>query len=116
MTPSRKTKKTVTVGIPAYNEEKNIKFLIESLLKQKLQNAIFKEIIVISDGSTDKTVEKIKTVKSRFIKLIVYKKRLGQNQALNQIAQVANSDILVLTDADVLPENRQGAWEINYYN
>lgn len=47
-------KLSVSVGIPAYNEEQNIASLIFGILKQKVNNITLKEIIVISDGSTDK--------------------------------------------------------------
>ena len=49
-------KLTVTIGIPAYNEEANVRNLLVSLLAQKETNFKLQEIIVVSDGSTDKTV------------------------------------------------------------
>jgi len=48
---------TVSIGIPAYNEEANIGKLLSSLIKQKEAGFIIKEIIVVSDQSTDKTDE-----------------------------------------------------------
>ena len=48
-------KLTVSVGIPAYDEEANIKSLLEAILQQRQENFILKSIIVVSDGSTDRT-------------------------------------------------------------
>ena len=50
-------KLTVTIGIPAYNEEKNIGRLLKSLSNQKGDDFTLNEIVVLSDGSTDMTNE-----------------------------------------------------------
>ena len=52
-------KPTVTVAISAYNEEGNINYFLKSVIKQKIKNFTLKKILVISDGSTDKTVMKM---------------------------------------------------------
>ena len=96
-------KPTVTIGIPAYNEEANIGNLLRSLLKQKQDNFILKEIIVISDGSTDQTVKLAGKILSKKIVIDVYKKREGKTKRLNEIVKKFDSDVLVLLDADILP-------------
>ena len=48
----------VSIGIMAYNEEKNIGNLLKTLLKQNL--SFVKEIIVVNSGSTDKTAKIVK--------------------------------------------------------
>lgn len=101
----RKRKLTVTIGIPAYNEEANIKNLLLSLVAQKNMNFALKEIIVVSDKSTDNTVSEIKSVKNNKIKLIENKKRLGQVGGQNKIIKIFSGDILILLNADVLPAN-----------
>lgn len=95
----------LTIGIPAFNESANIKKLLESLLKQQRDNFILKEIIVVSDCSTDNTIDEVKSVKSKQIKLLMNKKRLGQAAGQNKIVKQFNSDILVLLNADILPAN-----------
>ena len=99
-------KLTVTIGIPAYNEEKNIKFLIESLLKQILQNVILEEIIVVSDGSTDRMVPILKSIRDSRLIVVDRKKRVGLNQTQNEIVRRTKGDILVLLNADVLPKDK----------
>ena len=93
---------TVSVGIPAFNEEKNIGSLLKSVLSQNQDNFYLTEIIVVSDKSTDGTEIEIKNVKSKKIKLIINKKRVGQAQSQNIILKKNQSDVLVLLNADVL--------------
>jgi len=99
-------KKTVTIGIPAYNEEANIKKLVGSLLEQKQTNYILKKIIVISDASEDSTDKKVKSVKNNKVELLRNKERIGQALTQNVILENFNSDILVLLNADVLPKDK----------
>lgn len=97
-------KKTrISVGIPAYNEELNIKFLIMSLFEQKLAHSSLDEIIILSDGSTDETISIVKSINDKRIKLIASKKRAGKLEAQNKILKLAKGDVLVILDADVLP-------------
>ena len=70
-------KPTVTIGIPAYNEEANIKNLLDSILSQIQNNFIIDEIIVVSDGSSDKTADIVRSLNNSLINLIEDKERLG---------------------------------------
>lgn len=96
-------KPTITIGIPVYNEQLNIKRLLTSLLAQDSKSFSLKEILIICDGCTDNTLSEIKSVKNRLIKVVVGKERLGQCVRLNQIIKLFNSDYLVLTEGDLLP-------------
>lgn len=49
--------------LPAYNEEKNIKILINNIFNFYKQKKIPFHIVVINDGSTDQTLKNIKSVK-----------------------------------------------------
>lgn len=98
-------KPKITIGIPAYNEEANIKNLLLAILAQKQENFDLKEIIVVSDGSTDHTVDKIRSLKDGRIKLYAYKTRKGQQIRQNKIIGLFREDILVLLEADTLPVN-----------
>ncbi len=101
------TNPKVSIGISAYNEEANIKNLLESLLKQDTDGYILQEIIVISDASTDNTVLKIKEVKNKVVKVISNTKRLGKPLNLNKVTEKTKGDIVVLLDADILPFDNQ---------
>jgi glycosyltransferase involved in cell wall biosynthesis len=98
-----KQKCTVSIAIPAYNEEANIESILHAILLQKQKKFILKEIIVYSDGSTDKTEEKITSLgkKNPFITLIKGKKRKGKYFRINQIFKKCKSDILIVLDADI---------------
>ena len=84
----------ITIGIPAYNEEKNIGKIITKL------NKIYDSIIVCDDGSSDLTSEISK--KSGAI-VIKHKKNMGYGAAIHSIFKKCfeiGSDVLVTFDAD----------------
>jgi len=91
----------ISVGIPVYNEEENISQCIKGILKQENINYHLNEIIIYSDGSTDKTVDVIKKITNSKIKLFNEKTRKGKSYRVNQIIKKSDSDILILVDADV---------------
>lgn len=98
-------KKSLTIGIPAFNEEANIGFLLRDLFKQKLDSFLLKEIVVVSDGSTDETVTKVREIKNKkgiSLKVVVHKVRKGRAERQNEIMKMAKTEVLVLLDADVL--------------
>ena len=84
----------VTIGIPAYNEEKNIAKIITKLKK------ITDSIIVCDDGSSDMTSE---IAKNLGVIVISHKKNMGYGAAIRTIFEKSaeiGSDILVTFDAD----------------
>jgi glycosyltransferase involved in cell wall biosynthesis len=93
---------SVTVGIPAYNEEANIGHLLEDVLKQRGKNFILREVIVSSDGSDDDTVKIVKGMEDKRIVLLDNKNRKGVATRQNQIMSGANGQALLLLNADVL--------------
>lgn len=103
---------SISIGIPAYNEEDNIVFLIDALKTQRIDCGQISEIIVISDGSEDRTVELIQSISDERVRLIVWGKREGLNSAQNKIVSEATGDILVILNADVLPANDMFIQEI----
>lgn len=98
---------TVTIGIAAYNEEHNLKKLIGSLLRQKQHNFKLENIIVTSDGSTDKTAETVKRYVRRgsIVHLKVNRKNKGQNTTQNDLLKNCESDFLILIEADTVPSD-----------
>ena len=84
----------ITVGIPAYNEEKNIAKIIVQLKK------VADQIIVCDDGSTDSTSEIAESLGAIIIK---HPKNLGYGSAIRSIflkSREINAEILVTIDAD----------------
>jgi len=94
-------KPTITIAIPAYNEEANIAQELRMLLAQKYGTGKLEKIIVYSDGSRDATVALAKSVKSPYIKVIEGKRRHGKPSAINEMFRLSESDILILLDADL---------------
>lgn len=93
---------TTTIGIPAYNEEKNIGHLLASLRSQKEKTINIHRIIVVSDGSTDNTVSIVRSFRHPTLELMEGRTRLGKPSRLNQLFQLCRSDTLVIVDADML--------------
>lgn len=104
-TPRSEGKLTkVSIGIPAYNEERSIPQLLSTLLEQPTQGFAVKEIIVNTSGSADNTEQEVQTIAqmdSR-IKMISRKDRYGKAAALNEILQITKSDLILFLDADVV--------------
>lgn len=95
-------KLSVTIGVPAYNEEANIKNLLNSLRVQKEEGFYIEKILVISDGSVDGTAKNVGCFNSQKIKLINEKERKGKPFRINQIFSLSESDIVVIIDADII--------------
>ncbi len=98
-------KTTVSIGIPAYNEALNIRKLILALLSQRMERIEIKELLIVDDHSTDTTVAEISSIIDPRIRLIKHEKRGGITIGQNQIVAEATGDILVLLDADILPQD-----------
>ncbi len=94
-------KLNVTIGIPAYYAEQNIKALLESLVVQTEKNQKIVEIIVYSDGCTDKTVSESKSVKDKRIKVVDAKIRRGMIQGLFRMFKIYKGDVFVLLNDDI---------------
>ncbi len=94
---------TITIGIPAYNEEGNIGRLLKELLKQKKEGFKLDKIVVVSDASRDRTDEIVKGIKDKRVELLRNRQRSGQAKSQNRIIKACMSDVLVLMNADVLP-------------
>ncbi|MCR4324999.1 MAG: glycosyltransferase family 2 protein [Candidatus Curtissbacteria bacterium] len=95
---------TLTIGIPAYNEQENISSLLDSISAQKQKSYKVEKIIIVADGCTDSTEDIIKKrMKSnKLINLMVGAKREGKAKALNIIYKNSQSDLLLTIDADLI--------------
>lgn len=87
----------VSIGIPMYNAEKFIKYAINSVLSQTYQNF---ELIITDDGSTDKSVEIVRSFDDKRIKLILDGQNKGISFRLNQQINLAKGNFFVRMDAD----------------
>jgi len=98
---------TVSIGIPAHNEEQNIVCLLTSLFEQKQTEYLLEKIYVVCDGCSDHTYEKTISLASKHpeIQVINDHQRKGKPARLNQLHKLNKSEILVILDADLLLGN-----------
>lgn len=89
---------SVTMIIAAYNEERNIGEKLENSLSLSYPRDKF-EIIVVSDGSTDRTDDIVNEFSRRVVKLITMSERGGKARALNTAVPKAIGEIIVFSDA-----------------
>jgi glycosyltransferase involved in cell wall biosynthesis len=87
----------ISVILPAYNSEDYIVEALESIINQTYDNL---EIIVINDGSTDRTVEKIKSLNDDRINLITNEVNLGLIKTLNKGILLSSGKYIARMDAD----------------
>lgn len=83
--------------IPLYNEEKYIVDVVRGLAKYKLP------VIVVDDGSTDKSVQKLQNSKTPKLKLLTHKVNLGKGAAMKTGANYAfehGADAIIFMDSD----------------
>lgn len=88
----------VSILIPAYNAEKWIGYAIRSALSQRWPKT---EIIIVDDGSSDKTIRIAKTFESRTVKVIT-QPNMGACAARNKALSFAQGDYIQWLDADDL--------------
>ncbi|XWK85820.1 MAG: glycosyltransferase [Phormidium sp.] len=88
----------ISVIIPAYNNEKTIQETIESVLRQTFTDF---ELIVINDGSTDRTLEIVSTIKDPRIKVFSYS-NAGGAVSRNRGFYHSSGEFIAFLDADDL--------------
>jgi cellulose synthase/poly-beta-1,6-N-acetylglucosamine synthase-like glycosyltransferase len=89
---------TVTILITAYNEEKAIRAKLENTLQIDYEREKL-EILVASDGSTDKTDEIVREFAARGVKLFRQEGRMGKTFTQNKAVEQASGEIVLFSDA-----------------
>ena len=90
----------ITIAMPAYNEEKSIAATIESLLALDYP-AERRQIVVMSDASSDRTDEIVQSFAARGVELVRMPQRTGKGQMENLAAHRFKGEIVVNTDATI---------------
>lgn len=96
----------ITIIVPCYNEEEVIELFIEEIKQkvfQKIKGQYEYEVLFIDDGSSDKTLEKLKKIKQKeeFVKIISFSRNFGKEAAMYAGLQNAQGDLVVIMDADL---------------
>ena len=89
-----------SVLIPVFNEEKTVIEVLKRLNSTKVEEVDY-EVIVINDGSTDKTKEILEQNKNLFSKLINNERNLGKGFSVKEGLKVASGDYIIFQDADL---------------
>lgn len=108
----------ISLVVPVYNEQENIKVLTDTLEKTLLPFAYDYEIIFIDDASTDGSLEVIRKLagEDQRIKYVSFSRNFGQQAALTAGLDFATGDAIITMDADLqdppalIPEMIQ-AWQ-----
>lgn len=103
MPGSKKEHKLVSIVIPAYNEEGNVE-KISGYVIEKLETTNYNfEIIFVDDGSTDRTLELLKTLhrKDKRIKYLSFSRNFGHQAALKAGLDFTQGDAVISMDADL---------------
>ncbi len=97
-------KKLISVVVPIYNEEDGVREFLDEQLLPVMKNLKYNlELVLVDDGSNDKTLEKIK--KCKIIKavdsnVISFSRNFGKEVALTAGLKEARGDAVVMIDAD----------------
>lgn len=111
---SAKKKYSISVLVPAYNEEKTIKETIDSIFQIDYP---IQEVIAINDGSSDKTKEIIEELLKKYPKLkLLNKKNSGKGSSLNQGIKMAKGELIVVIDADSYPDKDSFKKMVGFFN
>ncbi len=99
-------KTSVSICVPAYNEEKNIEKILLALLAQKTNKIAINKIVVVSSASTDKTDDIVKKYTTEYpqVILIQQKKREGKAAAINAFLKITTDPLIVIESADTIPQ------------
>ncbi len=93
------TKPLISVVITVYNEEENIKPLLEATY-DALKDIDY-EVILVEDGATDGTVSEVKKYANKRTKLIIFNKNYGQTTALAAGIDMAEGEYIATMDGDL---------------
>jgi len=96
----------LSVIVPCYNEEENVKYFYDELMKNQSffeEKKLDVEVIYVDDGSKDRTVEEVKKLRemSDGVHLISFSRNFGKEAGIYAGFQKAKGDYVVMMDADL---------------
>ncbi|MFH1045618.1 MAG: glycosyltransferase family 2 protein [Candidatus Omnitrophota bacterium] len=94
---------TISVVIPVYNEEENLKPLLAGLAPVMDKLRIPYELIFVNDASSDASLEALKQLRGSYpyLRIASLKSRSGQSAAFDAGFKIAQGDIVITMDADL---------------
>lgn len=93
----------ISVVVPLYNEDESLPELISWIDKVMVSNNFSYEVVLVDDGSTDKSWAVIEQLKENFpsVKAIKFRRNYGKSAALNVAFEVTQGDVVITMDADL---------------
>ena len=93
------------IGVMAYNEERNIGALLDSILAQTASEQIAR-VVVVASGCTDRTCELVSAYARRDPRVVLVEEpdRAGKTAAVNKFLLSATEEILIVSSADLILE------------
>ena len=97
---------TISVIVPCYNEEENVRDFYDELMKNELffeNKGLVPEIIYVDDGSTDNTVAEVKALaeKDSKVHLVSFSRNFGKEAGIFAGLEKSTGDYVVMMDADL---------------
>ncbi|MBW3022778.1 glycosyltransferase family 2 protein, partial [Candidatus Woesearchaeota archaeon] len=101
--------KKLSVIIPCYNEQDNIKIFPKELIGELDKLRVSYEVIAVDDGSKDSTYSELKKLKKKYpqIKIVRHEQNIGLASAIKSGIDHATGELAVTLDADLTFHPRQ---------
>lgn len=100
----------VSVIMSVFNDQKNVRKSILSILNQTYSNF---EFLIMDDGSTDETYKAINSIKDKRIKLFKNTKNIGLTKSLNLLIKESKGELIARQDSDDISHFNRFQFEVN---
>lgn len=105
----------ISIIIPVFNEERTVLEVLQKVLKLPLN----KEVIVIDDGSTDRTSLLLREIERSWgytnLKILFHDRNKGKGSAIKTALEIASGDVICVQDADLEYEPSQLIELLKYF-